>query len=474
MNGTTELARTSGEAPTRGRTKTPEKPALPLLSREKKAPARAASSNETALDRSPAVALFLIGRGGGGHKAAAEALKQSLISAGVGWASSIEMVDGGLLLNEASGSISRFDGDEWYNWLMKRGYYRIAGFCGYIATTGIRLQRRKLERGFEAYFRARKPRVVVSFVPYFNRMYRHALHRSNPESTMVTVVTDMANTAAHTWIDPYDEMGKNHVVVAGTKELQDQAVALGFPEPNIIRASGMVVNPAFYQKAPKSADVSPAAPADSAPAAPHTPGPVAQQADTGTNGRLLSGGIPSDSPNSEQLEAGVRRPIGLVFFGGFAPNRTAAIARRALVSHPQLDLVIICGGNKTLERDLLAEIAGPRCVVDGLVPAQRVRELLQKATCVIGKPGPGVVAEAAVCGVPFVTERRAVMPQERCVLKWLEGNAIGVAVKSLESLPSDLLDRVDACREALDRLPPNRAVFEVAQRLRDVVEVDRA
>ena len=37
----------------------------------------------------------------------------------------------------------------------------------------------------------------------------------------------------------------------------------------------------------------------------------------------------------------------------------------------------------------------------------------QRATCVIGKPGPGVVAEAAVCGVPFVTERRAVMPQAR-------------------------------------------------------------
>ena len=75
-------------------------------------------------------------------------------------------------------------------------------------------------------------------------------------------------------------------------------------------------------------------------------------------------------------------------------------------------------------------------VVEGLVPAQRVREHLQvaavvglvgwagwgltavafasqRADCVIGKPGPGVVAEAAVCGVPFVTERRNVMPQAR-------------------------------------------------------------
>ena len=86
-----------------------------------------------------------------------------------------------------------------------------------------------------------------------------------------------------------------------------------------------------------------------------------------------------------------------------------------------------------------------------------------------------MVAEAAVCGVPFVTERRNVMPQarrdharggvrygmrareaadpprrrtrlvcgvqERCVVRWLEKRRVGFVVRSLDNLPSNLLQQ---------------------------------
>ena len=49
----------------------------------------------------PAVALFITGRGGGGHKAAAAALHDCLQQDGAEWASAIEMVDGQRLFDEA-------------------------------------------------------------------------------------------------------------------------------------------------------------------------------------------------------------------------------------------------------------------------------------------------------------------------------------------------------------------------------------
>lgn len=388
----------------------------------------------------PAVALFITGRGGGGHKAAAAALHDCLQQDGAEWASAIEMVDGQRLFDEAiagGGKVRHsFDGDEWYNYFMRRGYYRIAGFCGYIATTAIRLRRRKLERGFEIYFRKRQPLLVVSFVPYFNGMYRTALRRACPSATLITVVTDMANSPAHTWIDPWDAESPNYVVACGTEELQSQARALGYPEANILASSGMVVNPAFYARGNGGGGGggSPGGKRGGRNGRGKAPMPAAAALPTEVSatgaGSSTDGASPVPEPENPLL------PVALIFFGGVAPLRTANIARRALVSHPELALVIICGGNAQLEKELRETLAGPRCVVEGLVPAQRVREHLQvaavvglvgwagwgltavafasqRADCVIGKPGPGVVAEAAVCGVPFVTERRNVMPQAR-------------------------------------------------------------
>ena len=42
---------------------------------------------------------------------------------------------------------------------------------------------------------------------------------------------------------------------------------------------------------------------------------------------------------------------------------------------------------------------------------QRVRDLFRRAKFVVGKPGPGVVSEACVSGVPLVVESRAIMSQ---------------------------------------------------------------
>ena len=102
-------------------------------------------------------------------------------------------------------------------------------------------------------------------------------------------------------------------------------------------------------------------------------------------------------------------------------------------------------------------------IVEGFLPPPTLIEYLKTASCVVGKPGPGVVSEAAVLGVPFVTEQTdETMEQERCVLEYIRALGIGLVVPRLEGpYPHDLLERLHDCRAAL-REVENRAVFEVS------------
>jgi len=135
---------------------------------------------------------------------------------------------------------------------------------------------------------------------------------------------------------------------------------------------------------------------------------------------------------SKVLEHGAdsARPKVVVFFGAYAPRRTEQL----------VDFVVICGHNDDLQA-ALADV--PHCLLEGFIPAQRIREHFSGAACVIGKPGPGSVSEAAVCKVPFLAQRQ-VMPQEECVLEWLQRSRAGIVVDDFKALPLDFLEQVRA------------------------------
>lgn len=64
------------------------------------------------------------------------------------------------------------------------------------------------------------------------------------------------------------------------------------------------------------------------------------------------------------------------------------------------------------------------------------------------------------------------MEQEQCVLDYLRTSGAGVLVDSLEALPPDLFTLCNTARRAATEID-NRAVFEVADFLSDVVPQPR-
>ena len=213
--------------------------------------------------------------------------------------------------------------------------------------------------------------------------------------------------------------------------MQEQASEFGYDEAHIIRTNGMVVHPAYYQR---REDV------------------------------LRSGVVWPQNP----------LPTIVLFFGGYGPPRMRTIAER-LLRQFELKLIILVGKNEQLLRSFESQPlwSSDRVLVAGFVPPETLIEYLSTAVCVIGKPGPGTVSEAAVLRVPFVTEQNeSTLPQEVCVIKYMRRMGIGVVLDSLEGpYPVDLFEKLNRCRRTL-RKYRNEAVFDVCASIVGLVNVD--
>ena len=144
--------------------------------------------------------IFIFGRGGGGHKAAAHAVQAGFD----GGNADIEFMDAGytieaIMHGNPTPRVSGFDVDELYNTLMRASWFTTAAWLGLVGGAFAKMCRPKIVKGLAAKWQAEQPKVVVSFIPFFNRAFREALHIANPHATFVTVVTDFASSAEHYW-----------------------------------------------------------------------------------------------------------------------------------------------------------------------------------------------------------------------------------------------------------------------------------
>lgn len=146
--------------------------------------------------------------------------------------------------------------------------------------------------------------------------------------------------------------------------------------------------------------------------------PVRQQCrlDGMAEGRYTEIGLPvavefSQPPMGTFARSALRRALGLragrflvVVTGGAEGSggiyrRTAAILRQ---QPSDVDVAVICGRNDMLRRRLtrLAARSGGRLTVQGFV--DNMADWLRCADVVVGKAGPGTIAEAACCGAPLL------------------------------------------------------------------------
>jgi hypothetical protein len=360
---------------------------------------------------------FIYFDAGGGHRAAANALRQVMEQQKTPF--EIRMVN----LQEVLDTMDVFRKvtgqrlQDIYNLLLKKGWTLGSPQLMIGMHWVIRLFHSKTVRLLEGFWREHRPEMVVSLVPNLDRALCESLARAFPGAPFVTILTDIADYPPHFWIE-------NQVqhFICGSAKAVEQARAMGHSEDKIHRVSGMILNPRFYEIAPLSEEERAAA-------------------------RAKLGFDPG-------------KPVGLVLFGG----EGSAVMREIAESLPDRQLLLICGNNAKLRTRLQAMPHPAPMFVEGFT--KEVPRYMQLADYFIGKPGPGSISEAVAMRLPVIVERNAwTLPQERYNADWVREMGVGIVLPNFRGIARAVEELLEPSayrhfRDATARLV-NRAVFEI-------------
>ena len=359
---------------------------------------------------------------GGGHRNAALALKAVCEQQKRPWDINLvqfqELTDHLDVLRRLTGIRIQ----EQYNILLRNGWTWGSEYLLRVLQFTIRIFHRPLVKLLANYWRMHPADLLISVIPHFNREIAESWTSVYPGRPFVTIITDMADFPPRFWIEPIAEQ----IVVAGSDRAGQQARGLGKTVKNLFQASGMILRPEFY----------------------------VEQRESRTAIR-------------QQLEFDLQLPAAIVLFGGYGSNVIFDIAEQIDAVRLPLQMILICGKNEKLAARLRSKQWSIPVHVVGFT--REVNRLMRAADFLIGKPGPGSIAEAMTSGLPVLVEcNSSTLPQERYNIEWVAEKQVGVVVKHFKK---EIVGAVQAFLEPgkLQEMKRNvgalnnRAVFEIPE-----------
>jgi hypothetical protein len=358
---------------------------------------------------------------GGGHRNAAVALQAVLAQQRRPW--QVELVQFQELTDKLD-VLRRLTGiriQEQYNVLLQNGWTLGAVYLLRILQATIRLFHGPLVRLLEDFWRTKPADLLVSVIPHFNREIYESWNKVYPGRPFVTLITDLADFPPRFWIEPIPEQ----YVIGGTERAVQQAKALGHDDAHVFATSGMILRPDFY--VPDSVD------------------PVALRAELGLKPDL---------------------PTAIVLFGGHGSKVMYDITEQLDAAGLPLQLILICGRNEELAAKLRSRKW--RMPVNVIGFTKEVHKWMRAADFLIGKPGPGSIAEAMVRKLPVLIECNAwTLPQERFNTEWVVEKRVGIVLKSFRDVAAGVRQMLEPATLAEFRKNvaglDNRAIFEIPE-----------
>jgi hypothetical protein len=311
--------------------------------------------------------------------------------------------------------------EEQYNILLRNGWTLGAKQLLRVLQTTIRLFHGPLVKLLAKHFREHPADLLVSVIPHFNREIEEAWKSVCPERPFVTIITDLADLPPRFWIEP----GNGQYVICGTEKAVEQAREMGKEPSHLFATSGMILRPDFYTQ-----DVV--------------------------------------EPATVRRELNLRPDLttGMLLFGGFGSKVMYEIVERLDAAELPLQLIVICGRNDQLAEKFRARAWKLALHIVGFT--KEVHRLMCAADFLIGKPGPGSIAEAMVRRLPVILEGNAwTLPQERYNTEWVREKGVGIVLKNFaevvtgvkQLLEPGTLARLRKNVAAMD----NQAIFEIPE-----------
>jgi len=360
---------------------------------------------------------------GGGHRNAALALKTVCQRQNRPWELNFvqfqELTDKLDVLRRMTGIRIQ----EQYNVLLRNGWTWGSEYLLRILQFTIFTFHRPMVKLLRGYWREHPADLLISVIPHFNREIAESWRAEYPERPFVTIITDLADFPPRFWIEPIAEQ----IVFTGSERAREQARAFGKTAgTNLFEASGMILRPEFYSELEESREA------------------IRQQ--LGLDRALTT---------------------ALVLFGGYGSNLIFDIVERIDAAGLPLQMILVCGKNDRLAERLRGQKWRLPLHVVGFT--REVNRLMHAADFLVGKPGPGSIAEAMISGLPVLVEcNSATLPQERYNTEWVREKQVGVVIKSFRR------EVVEAVRHFLEpgqldamkrnvTAQHNRAVFEIPE-----------
>jgi 1,2-diacylglycerol 3-beta-galactosyltransferase len=359
--------------------------------------------------------------GGGGHRNAAVALQTVISQQQRDW--QVELIQFQDLTDRLD-VLRKLTGiriQQQYNILLQNGWTLGSTYLLRVLQATIRLFHRPLVNLLEKVWREKPADLLISVIPHFNRQICESWTKVYPGRPFVTIITDLADFPPRFWIEPI----KDQYVIAGTEKAADQARAMGHDDAHIFLTSGMILRPDFYVE-------------------------------------------DNSDPVALRREMGLREvlPTAIVLFGGHGSKVMYDITQRLNAADLPLQLILICGRNDELAAKLRTHQWKMPIHVVGFT--KEVHRLMRAADFLIGKPGPGSIAEAMVRKLPVLIECNAwTLPQERYNAEWVTEKGVGIVLNSFENVVEGVKRMLDPEALAAFRsnvaVQKNRAVFEIPE-----------
>jgi UDP-N-acetylglucosamine:LPS N-acetylglucosamine transferase len=359
--------------------------------------------------------------GGGGHRNAAVALQTVISQQQRDW--QIELIQFQDLTDRLD-ILRKLTGiriQQQYNTLLQNGWTLGSTQLLRVLQATIRVFHRPLVNLLEKFWREKPADLLISVIPHFNRQICESWTKVYAGRPFVTIITDLADFPPRFWIESL----KEQYIIAGTEKAAEQARAMGHDDARIFRTSGMILRPDFYAE--------------------DTSDPVALRREMGLREDLAT---------------------AIVLFGGHGSKVMYDITEKLDAAGLPLQLILICGRNEELAGKLRArQWKLPKHVIGF---TKEVHKLMRAADFLIGKPGPGSIAEAMVRKLPVLIECNAwTLPQERYNAEWVKERGVGIVLRNFKDVAEGVKRMLDPATLAEFRKnvagQENRAIFEIPE-----------
>ncbi|WP_404790312.1 glycosyltransferase [Altericista sp. CCNU0014] len=314
------------------------------------------------------------------------------------------------------------------NLIIAKGWtwiYPLTMFLARLRIWGLYpIARKRLQQ----YWLDRQPDIVVSTIPLYNKLLWDSLKSVNPNTPFVTLLSDLADTPPHHYIEP----SIDQFAMCPTAEAVRQAEDIGVAPEKIFRTSGMSLLPKFYDST------------------------------------LLD--IPAER---QRLGLDPDRLTGLVFFGSQGSDVMLAIARSLERLHRDVQLIFLCGHHQKVVASLRHASTQLVRHVEGFT--KDVPYFMKLSDFFIGKPGANSVSEAVAMHLPVIVEcNRHAVAHELANADWIRQYQLGIAIESFRNidkavegmLDPTLFKKLQSNTVAME----NRAVIEIPEMLQQILE----